>query len=144
MLYEKLKELSNADFKRYCGVTKQTFGKMCEVVRDKAAKQRLVAGRPSKLLIEDQVLLTLEYWREYRTQFHIAKSWSLSESTVCRIITRVEDILSSAREFDLPGKRFPDLPAEVEIVVVDVAETPIERPKKNNADIIRGRKSDTR
>lgn len=144
MLYEKLKELSNADFKRYCGVDKQTFDKMCEIVSDKSAKQRLVAGRPGKLSTEDQVLLTLEYWREYRTQFHIAKSWGLSESTVSRTISRVENILSAAAEFSLPDKRFPDLPPEVEVVVVDVAETEIERPKKNNAAIIRARKSGIR
>lgn len=144
MLYEKLTKLSNADFKRYCGVPKQTFDKMCAVVCQKSALQRLIAGRPSKLAVADQVLLTLEYWRQYRTQFHIAKSWGLSESTVSRIIVRIEDILSSSGEFDLPGKRFADLPPEVEVVVVDVTESPLERPKKNNDAIIRARKSDTR
>ena len=143
MLYEKLKELSNADFKRYCGVAKPTFEKMCAIVRDKSAKQRLIAGRPPKLSIEDQMLLTLEYWREYRTMFHIAKSWSLAESTVSRIIVRIEDILSLSGEFDLPGKRFPELPLDVEVVVVDVAESPIERPKKNSGGSIRANASDT-
>lgn len=38
----------------------------------------------------DQLLLVLEYWREYRTQFHIATSWGLSESAVCRLIQKVE------------------------------------------------------
>lgn len=54
MLYEKLKELSNADFKRYCGVNKQTFDKMCEVVSNKSAKQRLILGRPNKLSTQDK------------------------------------------------------------------------------------------
>jgi len=143
MLYEKLKELSAADFKRYCGVKRRTFDKMCEIVADKSDGQRLVAGRPSKLVVEDQVLLTLEYLREYRTMFHIATSWGLSESTVSRIITRVEDILSRAREFRLPVKRRENLPPDIEVIVVDVAETAIERPKKNNAAIIRERKSGT-
>ena len=67
MLYEKLKLLAAANFKRYCGVERKTFDKMCEVVRRKSISQKLVAGRPPKLEIEDQVLLTLEYWREYRT-----------------------------------------------------------------------------
>ncbi len=73
MLYEKLKELFNTDFKRYCGVKRKTFDKMCEIVRHKSAAQRFVSGRPAKLVVEDQVLLTLEYLREYRTMFHIAK-----------------------------------------------------------------------
>ena len=144
MLYEKLKELSSADFKRYCGVTKPTFDQMCEVVREKSARQRLADGRPRRLSIEDQILLALEYWREYRTMFHLAKSWGLSESTVSRTIARVEDILSSAKDFRLPGKRFEALPPDVEIVVVDVVETAIERPKKNRPAITRARKSGTR
>lgn len=144
MLYEKLKELSAADFKRYCGVTRPTFDKMCEVVAEKSARQRLADGRPRKLSIEDQVLLALEYWREYRTMFHLARSWGLSESTVSRTIARIEDILSSVKDFQLPGKRFESPPPEVKIVVVDVVETAIERPKKNSPAITRARKSGTR
>jgi len=41
-------------------------------------------GGQAKLSVEDQLLLVLEYWREYRTQFHIATSWD-SESAVCRL-----------------------------------------------------------
>ena len=144
MLYEKMKKLSSANFKRYCGVDRETFDKMCAVVRQKSVAQRLAEGRPPKLETEDQVLLTLEYWREYRTMFHLGTSWGISEASVSRIITRVEDILTAAGEFDLPGKRRPALAAEIEVVVVDVAESPIERPKKNKSDIIRARKSGTR
>ncbi len=144
MLYEKLKKLSSANFNRYCGVEKETFDRMCEIVREKSATQRLVEGRPPKLEIADQVLLTLEYWREYRTMFHLSAGWGISESSVSRIITRVEDILAKSKEFTLPGKRRPDLSPEIEVVVVDVVESPIERPKKNRSDIIRARKSGTR
>ncbi len=144
MLYEKLKKLSAANFKRYCGVERKTFDKMCEIVRCKSAARRLVQGRPPKLETEDQVLLTLEYWREYRTMFHIGTSWGLSESAVSRIIARVEDILTVAKEFVLPGRRRADLVPEIEVVVVDVVESPIERPKKNKSGIIRARKNGTR
>ena len=144
MLYEKLKNLSAANFKRYCGVERKTFERMCEIVREKSAARRLVDGRPPKLEIADQVLLTLEYWREYRTMFHLAAGWGISESSVSRIIARVEDILTESKAFALPGRRRADLSPEIEVVVVDVAESPIERPKKNKSDIIRGRKSDTR
>lgn len=144
MLYEKLKKLSAANFKRYCGVERKTFDKMCEIVRCKSSAQRLIAGRPPKLEIADQVLLTLEYWREYRTMFRLGTGWGISESSVSRIITRVEDILTEAEEFTLPGKRRPDLSPEIQVIVVDVVESPIERPsKKNKSDIIRARKSGT-
>ncbi len=29
----------------------------------------------------DQLLITLEYWREYRTYFHLGNSWGVNEST---------------------------------------------------------------
>lgn len=38
--------------------------------------------------------MTLMYWREYRTEFHIAQSYGVSESTVCRTIQKVEDVLA--------------------------------------------------
>ena len=32
-------------------------------------------GRRSALTLEEQVLVTLEYWREYRTYFHKGTNW---------------------------------------------------------------------
>lgn len=132
MSYEQIKDLRPADFKRYCGVEPSTFQRMVELVTKHLSKKRRKTGRPSKLTVEDQVLLTLEYWREYRTLFHLAKSWGLHESNVCRVIRRVEDILTTSRAFKLPGKKTLQVSDhEIEFVVVDVAETPIERPKKS-------------
>ena len=141
MFYEKLKKLSAADFKRYCEVDIETFEKMCHLVKEKSTSRFLREGRNPKLAIEDRVLVALEYWREYRTQFHIGVSWSISEASGSRIITKIEDILSASKEFSVLTKRRPDLEAEIEVVVVDVAESPIERPKKNKSDTIRERKS---
>ncbi|MBW4607824.1 MAG: transposase family protein [Hassallia sp. WJT32-NPBG1] len=47
----------------------------------------------------------MEYWREYRTYFHIGQSWGVNESTAYRIIRKIEDILVTSREFSLPGKK---------------------------------------
>jgi Helix-turn-helix of DDE superfamily endonuclease len=105
MSYEQIKDLRPAEFKRYCGVEPETFKRMGELVSHRLTKQRRKIGRPPKLTVEDQVLLTLEYWREYRTLFHLATSWGLHESNVCRIIRRVEDILTKSKAFRLPGKR---------------------------------------
>jgi hypothetical protein len=145
MSYEQIKDLRPADFKRYCGVEPDTFRRMVEVVSDRLAKRRRKSGRPPKLSVEDQVLLTLEYWREYRTFFHLATSWGLHESNVCRVIRRVEDILTKSRAFKLPGKKVLQ-PAgrEIEFVVVDVAETPVERPKKSSKPITAAKRSATR
>jgi hypothetical protein len=145
MSYEQVKDLRPAEFKRYCGVEPETFRRMVEVVSNHLRKQRRLPGRPTKLAVEDQVLLTLEYWREYRTLFHLATSWGLHESSVCRTIRRVEDILAKSRAFRLPGKKKLQ-PADhrIEFVVVDVAETPVERPKKRSGATTAGRRSGTR
>ena len=92
MSYKQVKNLEPTEFKRLCGVTPATFEQMVKVV---AAEKVLAkkSGRPSKLSIEDQVLMTLEYWREYRTPFHIGVSWGLNESNVFRNIRKVENIL---------------------------------------------------
>ena len=132
MSYEQIKDLRPALFKRYCGVKPETFQRMVEVVSDHLSQMRVKTGRPPKLSVEDQVLMALEYWREYRTFFHIARSWGIHESSVWRTIRRVEDILTKSKAFTLPGKKKLQLSDhESEFIVVDVAETPIERPKKS-------------
>jgi hypothetical protein len=142
MTYEQVKHLKPEDFKRLCGVRRETFNQMVALMQQ--AKQELKPGRPSKLSIEDQLLMTLEYLREYRTYFHIATSWGIYESTAYRIIRTVEDTLIRSGEFRLPGKKKLLEPEhEIEIVVVDVTESPIERPKKNSDGSIVARKNDT-
>lgn len=129
MRYETVKDLTPAEFKRLTGVKPSVFSEMLEVMQE-AEAQKIKAGRGSKLSLEDQLLLALSYWREYRTQFHIAASYDVHEATANRIITRVENLLVSSGKFSLPKRR------EVEetqwtVVLIDVTETPVERPKKS-------------
>ena len=139
MSYKKATELSPSLFKRRYGVSLKTFWKMVEVVRNAKQGSR---GSHAKLSIPDQILMTLQYWREYRTYFHIAQDWGIHEATAYRTVKRIEDILSKADEFHLPGQRqLQQLESEIEVIIVDVAETEIERPKKNRNTTIAGNKS---
>ena len=61
-------------------------------------KQKKKPGRRPKLKIEDQILLTLQYLREYRTYYHIGKDWKISESNACRIVLKIENILIQSRK----------------------------------------------
>jgi hypothetical protein len=127
MRYETIKHLKDTDFKRLTGVERKTFEKMLAVL----AKGWRAFGRPAKLSQADQLLMTLMYWREYRTEFHIAQSYGISEATVCRTIRKVEDRLVRSGKFRLPGKKALQPSDTVfEVVLVDVSEQPIERPKK--------------
>lgn len=105
---------------------------MVAVLRPHLDRRGKRGGQP-KLKVEDQLLLVLEYWREYRTQFHIATTWGLSESAVCRLIHKVETLLMKCGQFRLPGKKQLYQNAYIwQVLVVDVTESPIERPKKNS------------
>ncbi len=131
MQYQQAKHLKPAEIKRFWGVKPETFQQMVEILRQHE-EQKKKTGRPGKISREDQILMTLEYWREYRNYFHIGQTWGVTESTACRIIRKVEKILSKARFFTLPGKkRLYQTDSAIVVVVIDVTETPIERPKKN-------------
>lgn len=68
-------------------------------------KQHLhVKGRPCKLDLEDQLLLCLNYWREYRTLFHVGMTYGVSEATASRIVRHVEDFLINSNLFNLNKK----------------------------------------
>ena len=134
MKYEQAKHLKPAEFKLFWGVKLETFKQMVEIVSQHEG-QKKKSGRPGKTRLEDQVLMTLEYWREYRTYFHIGQSWGVTESTACRIIRKIEKILSQSRVFSLPGKKcLQESNTSLNVIVIDVTESPIERPKKNKND----------
>lgn len=142
-----METLKPEDFKRCVGVKPDTFE---EIVREVKRQEKLnrvypLRHRPPKYDVEDQVLMTLLYWREYRTLFHISKDYDLSEATVCRTIKKVENMLSKSKKFTLPGKKTMQKNSfQYEVWVVDSTETPVERPKKNSRTITPARKRNTR
>jgi hypothetical protein len=133
MRYEEVERLPSDQFKRLTGVKRETFEQMLAVLKT-SEQQKKRSGRPSKLSLENQLLLTLMYWREYRTQFHIAKSYGIHEANANRIIRKVESALAASGAFSLPGKRaaHSDEGVELSFVIVDVTETPVEKPKKSS------------
>lgn len=140
MRYETIQHLNDTDFKRLTGVQRETFEEMLKVV-EKGLRD---FGRPPKLSRADQLLMTLMYWREYRTEFHIAQSYRVSEATVCRTIHKVEDVLMRSKKFRLPGKKTLQPSDTVfEVVLVDASEQPVERPKKARKGITAAKRSDT-
>ena len=141
MRYEKAEQLKDQDFKRLCGVKKETFVTMCEVVKEVLSRE--TRGRKSELSAEDQVLLTLGYWREYRTMFHLGQDYGLHESNVSRVIRKVEDILIKCGKFSLPSKRRLLEENGLTYTIVDVTEMTVERPKKSKSDVTAGKRSGT-
>jgi len=133
MKYQNLKTLSEEAFRRATGVKKNTFVVMVDVINEKETEKRKSGGRPNRLSVEDRLLMTLEYLREYRTYFHIAKSYGVAESVCYENTKTIEDILIKSGKFNLPKRKdivMSDDP--IEIILVDASESPIERPKKKD------------
>jgi len=136
---------NDADFKEIFGVKKEIFQEMLEILNDAYDKRDKKGGRHAGLSVSDQLFLTLQYWREYRTMKHLAFDFGISKSTVSDTIKSVENVLIRSGAFSLPGKKAL-LNAENagRKLVVDVTESPIERPKKNKKTGIPARKRDIR
>lgn len=132
MRYEEINQRSDAEFKRLTGVSHQIFTMMLTAIEQESTQ----FGRPATLSKPDQLLMTLMYWREYRTQFHIAATYGVSESTVCRTISKIETMLMRSGQFTLPGKKkLVESETTIEVIVVDATEQPIERPKKTKSTL---------
>lgn len=144
MKFDKLKMLSGKQFRRVTGVKRPTFDKMVKIVTEADRIKKRRGGRPNDLSVEDRLLMTLEYLREYRTYLHIATSYGLSESNAYQNIRWVEEVLVKCKEFGLPGKKaLQEGDMEFEVILIDATETPIERPKKNSVNFTLERKRDT-
>jgi len=146
MKWNTLKKLHPEQFKRLVGVPPATFEKMvAESKRISQLQTKKVKGKKrgpkEKLNWRDKVLMLLMYYREYRTFAHIAASYNISEAQCWRIITTLEKWLIKSDLFHLPGKKtLTKSDVEWEVVVVDVSEHPIERPKKNSGSTIQGKR----
>ena len=93
MKYNNIKGYPCDKFRRICGMKKQTFEKAIEILNAKYAEEHSEnvrkSGRKPKPCMEDKLLATLEYLREYRTMAHIAASYGIAESNTQ---TRKRDI----------------------------------------------------
>lgn len=144
MKFENIKNQSGQKFRRLAGVKRETFETMIKIITDADKIKKAKGGRKNKLSIENRVLITLEYLREYRTYAHIAASYGISESAAFQTIRFVENVLVKSKEFRLPGKKaLLKSDFEFDVILIDATETPIERPKKNSAISILEKRSDT-
>src|ERR1700747_223472 len=144
MRFDSVKELKGEAFRRLTGVQRSTFYAMSRLFFAAKRQQKAAGGKPNTLCIEDQLLMMLEYWREYRTYFHIGQAYGISESAAYRNIKWCENTLAKSKSFRLPGRKAVVANERFDIVLIDANETPIERPKKNNGVITQARRSSTR
>ena len=146
MKWKSARTYKAAQFKRLVGVERETFDKMVsEIKKSKKPSKHKIPGKKRgakpKLRAEDELLMLLMYYREYRTFFHTGAEFGISETQCWRIVTQTEKILIQSELFHLPGKKkLLESDHEWEVVIVDASEHAVERPKKNNDDITLGKR----
>jgi hypothetical protein len=142
---EKEKDTADADadlFKRLYGVKPRTFEKMLSILQREYDALHQKGGKPPKLTVKDKLSITLKYLREYRTMDSIAAEYGVCKGTICLSIQWVEDTLTEDGTFALPGKKaLKRKSASITYVVVDVTESPINRPKKGQKEYYSGKKT---
>ena len=138
MKFEQIAKESAEGFRRLTGLKRTTFDVTIEILKKAEEHQKALGGKPNKLSLENRLLMALEYLREYRTYFHISRSYGISESACYRNIRWVEDTLIKDGKFSLPGRKaLLKSDMEYEVVLVDATESQIERPKKTALFLLR-------
>lgn len=135
--------LEDEKFRRLTGIKRATFKKIVEILQEADKNKRSKGGRKSKVSIEEQLLMTLEYIREYRTYFHIGQSYGISESSAYKAVKWVEDTLIKHPDFSLPSRKaLSKSDIEYETILIDTTESPIQRPKNDKNITIQARRRD--
>jgi hypothetical protein len=128
-------------FLRLFGVTPVQFHEI--LVKVSPLWQRHILGkykRPGRnfvLSLENMLLMVLLYYRTYSTQIFIGFLFGLDDSRVCRLIQKLEPLL--AKMMILPKQKHLSQ-EELESILVDATEQPIERPKKGQKPYYSGKK----
>jgi len=146
--YEKIEKLEEKEFKLITGVTREEFWEMLGVLIRRYEDEHAGGGQAG-MEVELRLTLALEYWREYRTFRHMANDHQISKSEINRAVIWVENTLSESEEFKLVDLKERFKPneegeSEIKVVLIDVEEQPIERPKYEQEKSYSGKKNGTR
>ena len=94
-------------------------------------------GRPYDHPLEDMILILLLYYRCYITQEFLGYLFNLDKSRICRIIQTLEPVLATVVAI---SKRKHLSKKEVENLIIDATEQPVERPGKGQKSYYSGKK----
>jgi len=130
--------MKTSQYKVIFGIEKHVFDRLLRLLEAADAfGRKSKAGRKSQLSVLDKLMITLQYWREYRTYRHIAFDYGVGKSTIGEAVIWVEDTIIASGLCNLKSVReLRENTSKIKIAIVDVTEQEIERPK-------RGRKTGT-
>ncbi|NRO07649.1 hypothetical protein IMAU60204_00301 [Lactobacillus helveticus] len=131
MKYETAKNLNNTRFKRLIGVAKPVFDEIVKALKAEYQVKHARGGRKPKLAIEDLLLATLQYLKEYRTYEQIAADYGVHDSNLIRRSHWAEETLAK-HGFNIGKQEIkPD-----DVVLIDATEVKIQRPQKKTSSLL--------
>lgn len=110
---------------------------MLDCLNSAYQEQHRKGGRPRRLSMEDQLIMTLRYLRYYPTQRLLAFDFGVRCGNCQWDHYMGRDTFRSSGLFDLDHLEAPSA-----TVAIDVTESPIQRPKKTKARIILVKRKD--
>ena len=140
-VYNNYKNLDDKKFKEAVGIPKTLFEIIVPILAGKILELHKNGGRNPSLCIEDLLLMTLKYYRDYPTFSSLGLIFGIDKSNAFRWVTKIENILNDIFEnvinieircidFNKKGKEIT-----ISEKLVDVTECTIQRPKNSELQI---------
>lgn len=143
--FNLVKQQLPEDFLRDVGISLDNFIHLVKKIKDfqtleKKKNSLRYRGQSPSISLEDRLLLTLRYLRDYPTFFQLGKQFGISESYANKIYHNILSILINVLEFKNRKELYLK---ELQSIAIDVSEQPIERPVKGQKDYYSGKKKST-
>jgi len=123
--HKTCKRMFGIKFGKFVYVLEKVQAYFEERLREKPISNR---GLKSKMGLENQLLLALEYLRQYPTFLALGSSYGISEGYANKVYHKIRPALAEVIGLKNPEKlKYKD----VKNLIIDVTVQPIERPEEN-------------
>ena len=136
-VYNNYKNLDDIKFKESVGIPRILFELIIPALTKKINDLHKKGGRKPELCVEDLLLMTLKYYRDYPTFFSLGLSFGINKSNAFRWVNKIENMLNDIFENIINIQvKCADLNKKGEEItisekLVDVTECIVQRPKNS-------------
>lgn len=136
-VYNNYQKLDDKKFKEAVGIPRVLFEIIVPILTERINELHNTGGRKPSLCVEDLLLMTLKYYRDYPTFSSLGLSFGIDKANAFRWIHKIENILNEIFEsvinVEIKCIDFNKIGKEISISekLVDVTECWIQRPKSS-------------
>lgn len=119
----RIEKIRETEYQELFREHKPTFYTMLAILESAFKALHEQGGRPPRLSVLDELLVTLGYYHDYRTMNNIAFDYGVSMSRISDAVRWVENTLVQDGTFRLPSKReLVKFDTEIVVMIVDATE----------------------